>query len=240
MYLVQMIKMYFLLALFTLIATAESQKYQQQQQDGNNDAGSGERVDKLASASGDLYWRPQQILSPPDWYQNALMNKLQEQQQQQQQQQQLDTATGLEDPFARSQYQIIGAYDGSSQFVAPPPNTIQGLRVLSRPDKRQAIYNAPISSLQYIPLDSSPIGGGSESRNYRALVNDFKQYSHLSNNPSRESRAFKPKIMSTARGFGKRSMNSVGHSVSYADLLAAADPNGPISTNGKMSGNAIR
>ena len=88
-----MIKMYFLLALFTLIATAESQKYQQQQQqDGNNDAGSGERVDKLASASGDLYWRPQQILSPPDWYQNALMNKLQEQQQQQQQQQQYEIA----------------------------------------------------------------------------------------------------------------------------------------------------
>lgn len=42
------------------------------------------------------------------------------------------------------------------------------------------------------------------SRNYHSLINDYKQ-SYLLSNPMREVRAFKPKLMSTARGFGKRS-----------------------------------
>lgn len=50
--------------------------------------------------------------------------------------------------------------------------------------------------------------GGFGTRNYHSLINDFKQ-NYLLSNPMREGRAFKPKLMSTARGFGKRSGNKI-------------------------------
>lgn len=72
------------------------------------------------------------------------------------------------------------------------------------------------------------------SHNYRTLVNDFRHWVHLAN-PSREGRAFKPKLMSTARGFGKRSGNlNSQHQASLDELLGSA------SSGGKLSGNAIR
>lgn len=82
---------------------------------------------------------------------------------------------------------------------------------------------------------------GGPTRNYHALIDEFKQISSLAN-PTRESRAFKPRLMSTARGFGKRSyMGSDGPAarhITYGDLLAAAAAANQ--NNGKMSGNALR
>lgn len=43
----------------------------------------------------------------------------------------------------------------------------------------------------------------SYGRNYVAIAEDFKHRSPVAN-PARQSRAFKPRLMSTARGFGKR------------------------------------
>lgn len=77
---------------------------------------------------------------------------------------------------------------------------------------------------------------------YRALISEFKRQSPLAN-PSRESRAFKPKLMSTARGFGKRAGSQ--HRLTYADLLAAANQanqaGGLVASNGKVAAaNSMR
>lgn len=93
----------------------------------------------------------------------------------------------------------------------------------------QVSYYSPYAA----GMDGGPL------RNYHALVDEFKQYSPLAN-PTREGRAFKPKLMSTARGFGKRaSQESQARHVTYADLLAAANQNAP-NANGKLSGSALR
>lgn len=92
-----------------------------------------------------------------------------------------------------------------------------------------------------IPI-SGLVGPAAGARNYHALVDKFKHLSPISN-PTRESRAFKPKLMSTARGFGKRSYlngQQQHQAVTYADLLAASNSNSPMASNGKMNGNAIR
>lgn len=136
-------------------------------QDGAPEA-QGERVDKLASAMGDLYWRNQQ----PDWlYPQSIPN------------------SRLQRSLAMSE----------GDFQDPEGAQAAGL--------------------------DGPLSG---SRNYHAFMDEFKQYSRLAN-PSRESRAFKPKLMSTARGFGKRSQQA-----NAADLFTAP------ASNGKMSGSALR
>lgn len=92
------------------------------------------------------------------------------------------------------------------------------------------------SSRQAGQTNQGPVSG---VRNYHALVDEFKHLSPISN-PSRESRAFKPKLMSTARGFGKRGYSGGQQHITYADLYAASNSNGPLAINGKMSRNAIR
>lgn len=79
------------------------------------------------------------------------------------------------------------------------------------------------------PLLHSGDGGLYDTgiQNERALVDEFRSISQLSN-PARESRAFKPKIMSTARGFGKRGSTQSPKSqriMSFRDLIAAAAMN---------------
>lgn len=107
----------------------------------------------------------------------------------------------------------------------------------------QTQYKKPLAALGggyyfQAPQQAGATGLDGLLSNYHALVDEFKQYSRLAN-PSRESRAFKPKLMSTARGFGKRAHSS-DQRITYSDLLAAANPNGAILTNGKMSGEGSR
>lgn len=176
-----------------LIKNVQSQKYQREE-----DVSAGERVEKLASAVGDLY-------QPSSWYQQAPLDVVNE-------------------------YQIIDSIDGH-RAVLPNIGFQPRLTGGMRNDKR----------LQYLDLDGSASASGYVNglgRNYRALADDFKQSAQLSN-PLREGRAFKPRLMSTARGFGKRAVSSNDNfRVSLADLLASANTNEAL--NGKMSGNAIR
>lgn len=116
-------------------------------------------------------------------------------------------------------YLTVGSIDGR-QVVVP---TLARLDAGSRQDKK----------LRYLDLDGAGSFAG-VGRNYRALVDDFKHSAQL----AREGRAFKPKLMSTARGFGKRAGTASDFHVSYADLLASANRNEAL--NGKMSANAIR
>lgn len=85
------------------------------------------------------------------------------------------------------------------------------------------------------PQSAGPLVGldGTESansHNYHALVDEFKQYSRMAN-PTRESRAFKPKLMSTARGFGKRSQQNFKLT---PNLFASSN------SNGKSNGDELR
>lgn len=119
---------------------------------------------------------------------------------------------------------------------APLPAPTGQYQQPSRGDKRQLA-----SSFRY---NSAKVGGDYEPslfglHNYRALIGDFKHLPQHLTSPMREGRAFKPKLMSTARGFGKRASGSDG-SISFAELLAAANSEATASANGKMSGNAIR
>lgn len=59
--------------------------------------------------------------------------------------------------------------------------------------------------------------GNLTPRNYQALIDDFKESWLQTTNPARESRAFKPRLMSTARGFGKRA-NELQH-ITLADII---------------------
>lgn len=212
MYLNQVIKtssIFFVLIFISLllIKNVQSQKYQREE-----DLAAGERVEKLASAVGDLYQQP-------NWYQQAALNGKQ--------------VSAPEVPFDMNEYQLIGPVDERHRLVSPNSN-LQRFSLGNRNDKR----------LQFLDLDGTGTGADTGynsmnglGRNYRALADDFKHSAQLSN-PLREGRAFKPKLMSTARGFGKRAENSNSFHVSYSDLLALADANE--ATNGKMSGNAIR
>lgn len=106
-----------------------------------------------------------------------------------------------------------------------------------RAEKRQ-----PASSFRYTGItgfggDSEPSWDTFGAPSYRAYVSDFRPWSRHLASPVREGRAFKPKLMSTARGFGKRAAGPDGN-VAYSDLLAAADS--AIMSNGKMSGKALR
>lgn len=145
-----------LVSLTNLFARIETQQLDHSRASNQNQAvteDDGERVDKLASAAGDLYFRPQQ----------------------QQPIQLID-----QDSLA----ELVGYQLDQNQL----PNYV-ALRSSS----------APLIGIE----------GPSMSRNYHTLMNDFKQ-SYMMSNPLRESRAFKPKLMSTARGFGKRSLRIKG------------------------------
>lgn len=90
-----------------------------------------------------------------------------------------------------------------------------------------------------IPTLLGGVDGPAQSRNYHSLVDDFRQ-SYLSSNPLREVRAFKPKLMSTARGFGKRAYK-VSVPRNYADLLSSASQSRPFFLDGKLlSGGSSR
>lgn len=138
-----------------------------------------ERVDKLASATGDLYWHPQQHQQQGWTYPQGLQNSR--------------IQRSLDEPLVLSGGGLLGA-DGNYHRLP-----------LIQTD---SLYGASLDG----PASSS---GG----NYHALVDEFKQYSRMAN-PSRESRAFKPKLMSTARGFGKRSLQSRSP---YADSAASSN-----------------
>lgn len=175
---------------------ADEQRAATSQQDNSSE---GEQVDKLASATGDQFWQPQQ---QQDWYQQALL-RIQQQDQLAEALADLDASHGQYQPF-------VGQLDNKKPF---------GFSA--------AMLAGPTSGL----------------RNYRALIDEFKHLSPISN-PTRESRAFKPKLMSTARGFGKRafpaaSVNSAQHA-SYTNMFASANPDGLAALKGKMSNNALR
>lgn len=102
----------------------------------------------------------------------------------------------------------------------------------------------PISMIVEYPIDSNNYAalrnlngpvileeGPTLSRNYHALIDDFKQ-SYLSSNPSREGRAFKPKLMSTARGFGKRALGG-RFSRDFLESIGIVSQNRPFFINGK-------
>lgn len=79
---------------------------------------------------------------------------------------------------------------------------------------------------------------------------DFDSINWNAANLMREGRAYKPKIMSTARGFGKRSFGTNGglsslfdgklRHVTYADLMASANPTNNYASNNNLSGHGIR
>lgn len=184
-----------ILALFVLAnGRVEGQRYQHQVPMGEDQQNpgelsrefeSGERVDKLASASGDQFYQKGQPLT--DWYRQLSPNR-------------------------------------------PEFRDADNIQYLVIPDLAPGMQQQPNRGQQLV-LDPYNF-------DVRALVDEFKRQSPLAN-PSRASRAFKPKLMSTARGFGKRAGSS--RHATYADLLAAANPNsGLMATNGKMSGSAIR
>lgn len=166
----------------------------------------GEKVDKFASASGDLESssRQQQIFIP----------------------------------LAGNEFwlkQSANKQDGESAVLEAPSDRLLDTRVTrSRPGRELTGY-------QYL---TQPYDGLMEPRNYHSLISDFKHYSRIAN-PSRESRAFKPKLMSTARGFGKRNINNNNQhddGLTYSDIVSAmvGQRQTPTNENGKMLGRALR
>ena len=118
-----------------------------------------------------------------------------------------------------------------------------GRSVFNQYNRKPTGSPATLADAYYLQVGQDGANNANLRSNYHALLDEFKQYSSLAN-PLRESRAFKPKLMSTARGFGKRAYLNDGPSqpqrMTYSDLLAAADQNGAISTSGKISGEASR
>lgn len=112
---------------------------------------------------------------------------------------------------------------------------------LPRAEKRHfTTSNFRYNNLAGINGDMDPSVDVSGAPSYRALINDLKHWSHQQLSPSRETRAFKPKLMSTARGFGKRAYGQDAGANSYGDILTGPNPMASITVNGKMSGNAVR
>lgn len=203
-----------LFVILSLIATlVGGQKYQplrvgleeqlNEEPSGGNQDEAGERVDKLVSPSGDLYWRTQE----QDWYQQALAKSQQQNQASEMQPNQLIRAVVV-------------------------PTSLRRLGQDRKQPWTETHYDLPFPELDNL----------AGARNYNTMVNDFKQWSRVAN-PTRESRAFKPKLMSTARGFGKRTpmeSSSQVRGVALADLFGSADHGAPSSPDNKLSGNSIR
>lgn len=116
--------------------------------------------------------------------------------------------------------------------LATPQAWINRIPVESNVNNIGPLYSTvPIHKRRFVDYESNSLRDN-QGHDYDALLNEFKHWSHLSSNPMRENRAFKPKLMSTARGFGKRSIG-----LAPSD---AADYDSNTGLNGKMSGSAIR
>lgn len=148
---------------------------------------SGERVEKLVRASGDLYWHP------------------------------IAQQSRYSDDQLGPQYQLIGL--DTSTRSAPLWALSQQQRQFPV-ESRIQVVSQPVDELL-----AEAVAASANSNSHRALVDDFKHWSRVAN-PSRESRAFKPKLMSTARGFGKRTPAGYPHHL--IDLLASGSLNGPL------------
>lgn len=91
-------------------------------------------------------------------------------------------------------------------------------RVVPQQDLRLAMQQVPVRRSGYSPKSQFFSQGNfvslpylqpsGNSRGYHSLVDEFKGWSGFAN-PMREGRAFKPRLMSTARGFGKRSVGQL-------------------------------
>lgn len=204
-----------------------------------------EQVEKLVSAFGDSYWHQSPAASED-------VNSFDQQQQQPgdlfhviyepNQMMGPDSQAAANQQFVRNNLQLnpttlalwlasLKASNGNKSMVK----------------KRDVSYIIPadlFNSYEFVLGNSrsnqrgglGSLNGNPQTRNYHNLVNDFKHYSRVAN-PSRESRAFKPKLMSTARGFGKRS------AITYSDLLAASESTGNqaiTSMNGKLNVRSFR
>lgn len=77
-------------------------------------------------------------------------------------------------------------------------------------------------------------------KSYRSLIDEYKHMSGL-RNPLREGRAFKPRLMSTARGFGKRSLSrdaDVGYQSFGREPVASVEAS--VSNDARLSGDTLR
>lgn len=165
-------------------------------QRGNDALDGGEQVDRLALASGDAYWRPRQI----EWVRETLGKLLQR----------LQRPTYLSTNNDDDQQQQQPLY--LDQPLSSAGGRYDQVRGMKRAGRQQ--YAA-----------DTMLNGGLYEENchlctYQSLVDEYKQLSRAAANPSRENRAFKPKLMSTARGFGKRSGSA--HHITYDNLAPAA------------------
>lgn len=187
---------------------------QQQQLVGDN----GERVDKLASAAGDLYWQQQQLQPQQlaDWYHQTL-NKLQQQ-------------VESQDPETGSEVLILQTRPGAR--ISPAPASWD--RVEKRPFDFNSMPAYPVSTGANGNIGFS--SGPPAPRNYHTLVDDYKHWASrtMSSNPMREGRAFRPRLMSTARGFGKRSIGG------YNDNFGGQASSEASGRDGRMGPAAIR
>lgn len=168
----------------------------QQQQDNSLLSQSNERVDKSALAAGDIYWPSvvkQKQAPAVEWLQTLKDYELSQQQ-----------AAENAAQWQQQQQQATFGYEAEKRRQAN--------------ELSQFMHLQPASVLTGALDFESPGSLVAEPRNYRALVGDFKHW-HLSN-PSRQGRAFKPRIMSTARGFGKRSLQ-VQHNNQQPQLAAS-------------------
>lgn len=102
-------------------------------------------------------------------------------------------------------------------------------------EKRQPASSFRYNAMAGLGGDSEPSWDTFGAPSYRTFVSDIRPWSRHLLSPMREGRAFKPKLMSTARGFGKRAAAADGNAA-YSDLLADS----AIMSNGKMSGKALR
>lgn len=125
-----------------------------------------------------------------------------------------DSALQTSNAFhAADKRQTMQQQQGDSLLVAQPirANGWVSMEPASPSSSSSSSYAPQASSTVYQPRGA-----------YRALVDDFKTWAYATN-PSRHGRAFKPKLMSTARGFGKRTpIIGLSLAPSYVAELAAA------------------
>lgn len=204
--LVWVVALIYLALVVTQHPVKAQQKWQQanRQQAALNDdkaESAGEKIDRLASATGDLFWQPQP--EQLEWLLQPATNGLR-----------------MQPLTARPFFESVDD--------------------IGRLNKKAAASQSALTNGLYLESAAPPAvgldGPGASLRNYHDLVDEFKQYSRMAN-PSRESRAFRPKLMSTARGFGKRAYPA---RITYPDLFEAANSNGAMISHGKMSEGALR
>lgn len=125
---------------------------------------------------------------------------------------------------------IVGS---SGDLSLDPSNWIQSNQLRLLQEAELPVPRAPVG---VEPIIVSPDGrhsglslqyglvpaGALVPRNYQTLVDDFKQSWLQVANPARESRAFKPRLMSTARGFGKRTQAGPLDNPAFASVFGPA------------------